>query len=250
MTVAAQLQRARSDQQLSLADVTKGTKIQPWVLEALEADRLQELMSPIYVKGFLSTYAKFLHLDAEALMAQLRWPPPEELQQQTFSTPPSAPIPLTFPLPVLRWLAGAATMTVLLAGLIVLKPGRWLPKLSWSKVTSQRLASLSTAASDPLKPAPLPTLTLLASQPLELHMIAHRTTWIQLRADGKLITQQRLERGVDKRWTATKQFELIVAKPSQIELTLNGQPITPFAIAHQGHLLITHRGVTQLPDEP
>jgi hypothetical protein len=92
-------------------------------------------------------------------------------------------------------------------------------------------------------------MTVLATQPLELHMSAHRTTWIEVRADGKLLTQQRLPRGSNERWTAKKQFELIVAKPSEVELVLNGQPISPLAIAHRGRLLITHHGVTKLPDE-
>ena len=84
MGVGAQLQGARTDRKLSLSDVTQATKIQPWVLEALEADRLQDLMSPIYVKGFLTTYARFLHLDPSPLVTQLSWPQP---------TPPPAPLP-------------------------------------------------------------------------------------------------------------------------------------------------------------
>jgi len=84
---------------------------------------------------------------------------------------------------------------------------------------------------------------------LELQVSATRTTWIQVRADGKLLTQQRLPRGSNERWTAKKQFELIVAKPSQVELVLNGQAISPLAIAHQGRLLITHHGVTKLPED-
>ncbi|MBI3330528.1 MAG: DUF4115 domain-containing protein, partial [Candidatus Omnitrophica bacterium] len=85
--------------------------------------------------------------------------------------------------------------------------------------------------------------------PLELAVTAHRTTWIRVRADGKLLTQQRLPRGANERWTAKKQFELIIANPTQVDLSLNGQSISPFAVAHRGRLLVTHRGVTPLPDE-
>jgi hypothetical protein len=71
---------------------------------------------------------------------------------------------------------------------------------------------------------------------------------VQVRADGKLLTQQRLQRGANERWMAKKQFELIIAKPSQVELTLNGQPISPFLLANRGRLLITHQGITRLPE--
>ena len=54
--------------------------------------------------------------------------------------------------------------------------------------------------------------------------------------------------GDEESWTAFKQLELIVAKPSQVDLELNGESISPLAIAHHGRLLITPRGVSQLPD--
>ena len=101
--------------------------------------------------------------------------------------------------------------------------------------------------SDPLKPDPPPTLTLLATQPLELLVNAKRSTWITVKADGRLIAEQRLVRGAQEHWTAKKQFELVIAKPAEVELTLNGQPIGPFAVAHHGRVLITHRGITKLP---
>ncbi|MBI4343540.1 MAG: helix-turn-helix domain-containing protein, partial [Candidatus Omnitrophica bacterium] len=84
MSVGAQLHQARKERKLSLGEVSEQTKIQPWVLEALEGDRLQELMSPIYVKGLLTSYARFLHLQPEPLVSQLVWPAPaaEEVQAQ------------------------------------------------------------------------------------------------------------------------------------------------------------------------
>ena len=69
-----------------------------------------------------------------------------------------------------------------------------------------------------------------------------------MRADGKLLAQQRLQRGAHEQWTAKKRLELVVAHPSQVALTLNGQSISPQAITHQGRLVITHQGVTPLSD--
>ena len=48
MSVGSALRQARETQQLSVADVTAAIKIQPWVLEALESDRLHEQMSLYY----------------------------------------------------------------------------------------------------------------------------------------------------------------------------------------------------------
>lgn len=259
MSVGAQLQRARNERRLSLADVTKETKIQPWVLEALEADRLPELMSPIYVKGFLTTYAKFLHVDPEVLVAQLRWPQAATIQSSMPPTPQESqriPVAVSLPEGFARRLVASVAVAAVVTGIMVLKPHHRVLHTSKAKPASTptvapRLASLvTTPAPEPEAAKPsLPQLALLQSEPLELEISADHTTWVRLKADGKLLAQQRLLRGAHNHWTAKKRFELIVSKPSQIDLTLNGQSITPFAIAHDGHLLITHHGITRLPDD-
>ncbi len=253
-TVGAQLQRMRHERKLSLADVTKETKIQPWVLEALEADRLQEQMSPIYAKGFLSTYARFLHLAPEPLIVQLFPPPPPAVESASQPLPP----PTIHVLPALmrlrvphawrRRLGIAVTISVLFAGLMASHPARLLSRVPHAK--APKLASLTAMkVSEPIKPPPLQSVALLPTQSLELAVNTHHTTWMQVRADGKLLLQQRLARGASGHWTANKQFEVIVSKPSQVELTLNGQSIDALVIAHEGRLLITHRGIAKLPDD-
>lgn len=266
MSVGARLQHARSERKLSLADVTEQTKIQPWVLEALEGDRLQELMSPIYVKGFLSSYARFLHLDPETLIAELRWPKAQAAQEEL---PPAPPAPaIAWRLPSVPW--RRVGLVVAAAGIVLAivkvepgRPGRQAGTKPAAAKRASRPAPLNrpAEAAAPAKLAGIapvaqalpavapPTLTLLASQPLELAVIAQRTTWIRIRADGKLLSQQRLQRGARERWTAKKRLEVVVSQPANVELVLNDQPISSSAIAHRGRLLITHHGVTRLPDD-
>ena len=269
MSVGARLLQARTERKLSLAQVTEATKIQPWVLEALETDRLQDMMSPIYVKGFLASYARFLRLAPEPLVAQVRWPKPDPVLEDL--PPPTPSVPFTMPWPrlspmLLRRLGTGVAIAGVVGGLILLNPLRWLSSLSLPALSLPKEAKTAPAPRAPDKPAApklasvtpvreavslpaTPPPTLATVQLLELAVTAHRTTWIRVRADGKLLTQQRLPRGAQERWTAHKQFELIISKPTQVELVLNGQSISPFAVAHKGRVLITHRGVTPLPDE-
>ena len=250
MTVGVQLQAARKERKLSLADVMRQTKIQPWVLEALEADRLHELMSPVYVKGFLATYAGFLRLAPEPLVAQLPKPEPELMQAVLPPTAPSPmPIAIRFSRPILRRIATSIAVTVAVVGLVAVNP---LKRVSWLSLHSVRLpkvASFTSPLKESIKLPPLPTVTLLATDPLELSVTTTRTTWIQVKADGKLLIEQRLPRGAKERWSAKRQFELIVARPSDVEISLNGQSISPLAISNRGRVLITHHGITRLPDE-
>ena len=295
VTTGSQLQAARAARKLTLTQVTDATKIQPWVLEALEGDRLQDMMSPIYVKGFLATYARFLRLNPEPLLAQLPWPKPDPVLEDL---PPASPAkPITLPLPLLKRLGAGIVIAAAVAGIVVVNPLKQLskislptlrlpniakahgknaaPKRATQKVASAKplpasrsggqaataptlnepavspvapkLASVTPVAEPVQLPAPAP-LSVVSAQPLELAVTANRTTWIMVRADGKLLTQQRLPRGANERWTAKKQFEIIISKPTEVELTLNGQPISPFAVAHRGRLLITHQGVVKLPE--
>jgi len=262
-TAGSELQRVRRERKLSLSDVTKATKIQPWVLEALEADRLQEMMSPVYVKGFLATYARLLRLDPDAMVTQVPWTKaaPEPAEPPQAATPP-IPVVVQWRWPRInrRWVAAVASTAALVA-LVAANPLRHVT-LRWPRATQPHaakkpaaapapvaaLASVVAPIAEPLS-APQPPPSVARSQPLELAVSAQRTTWIRVRADGKLLIQQRLQRGAKERWVAKKQLEVIIANPSQVDVQLNGEPISSFAIAHQGRLMITHHGITRLPDD-
>lgn len=281
MSVGTELRQARETQQLSVADVTAAIKIQPWVLEALEHDRLHEQMSPIYAKGFLSSYARFLHLAPEPLVAQIAWPgatPAEEAAAPEPQQPSAIPSVVTWHWPAIPWatlarLARPAVAAAAVAALMIVNPLRWLPKGSWPAATPARtaakpsmkkvakapavqdkpavkMASVAPIAAEvvalPAQPAPAPVVKV---EPLVLSVKATRATWIRVRADGKLLTQQRLERGAKEQWVGKKSIEVVIAKPSQVELALNGQSITTAGLQYDGRLSITHQGVARLADD-
>jgi cytoskeletal protein RodZ len=343
MTIGTQLRQARSEQKRLLSEVARETKIQGWVLEALEEDRLQEQMSPVYVKGLLTSYARALHLPPEPLLAQLTAPPPAAVQEALPPAPPPRPArparaprparparrPVSIHLP--KFLTGRFGSALALGtcglALVFLTPvGGWISHQSTAAITAIKQHSARVAAARPPKPAPRkkmkvakaaasarpnapaaapstpalastpqpaspaptlaamvplaepikpsapapaakptpapakptpapakpttpPPLTLIPGKPLELQLNVQRTMWVRVRADGKLLAQQRLPRGTTERWTAKKVFQLIVANPAEVQLTLNGQSITPLLQTHQGRLMITHHGVTRLPDD-
>ncbi len=66
------LREARIRRGLSIKDVEDRTKVRGKYLEALENDDFEVLPGPVYVKAFLRTYATFLKLDADALVAEYR----------------------------------------------------------------------------------------------------------------------------------------------------------------------------------
>ncbi|MBI4322664.1 MAG: helix-turn-helix domain-containing protein [Candidatus Omnitrophica bacterium] len=246
-SVGAQLTQARTERRLSLQEATKATKIQVWVLEALERDELHATMSPVYVKGFLSTYAKFLGLEPAPLIAQLLPAPTGSGQPTPEASPHSTPLGF-----IDRfewggpWARRIGSLGLGLAGLLVVMnthPQRWVPR----RVAHQE-ASLSVIhKQEPL--APQPSIALKPLQPLELAIVARQPTWISVKADGTLVAQQKLAAGAQEAWKADRRFDVVIGAPAKVEVLLNGRSISPLAMAHRGRLAITHSGIAALKEE-
>jgi cytoskeletal protein RodZ len=67
-TFGETLKRERELRKISLREVCEATKIGLRYLEALEGNRFDQLPGGVFNKGFIRAYAKFIGLDAEALI--------------------------------------------------------------------------------------------------------------------------------------------------------------------------------------
>jgi cytoskeletal protein RodZ len=71
-TIGQQLKAAREARNLTLEKVTQVTHIQAHLLEAMEADDFESLPSPVQARAFLRTYAGFLELSLDEMIARQR----------------------------------------------------------------------------------------------------------------------------------------------------------------------------------
>lgn len=71
------LQQARHRKGLNLGDVERQTRIPRQYLQALEADQFGLLPAPVYARGFLRNYARFLGLDENEILRGLRLADPQ-----------------------------------------------------------------------------------------------------------------------------------------------------------------------------
>ena len=62
VSVGKYLKAERESRNLSLREVSESTKIKELLLRSLEEDRYDLISSPVYVKGFLDAYARYLGL--------------------------------------------------------------------------------------------------------------------------------------------------------------------------------------------
>src|SRR6266404_4731217 len=70
-TVAEQLRQAREEQHLNVYQVAEITKIKTDHIRALEAGEWGSFSAPVYIRGFVRTYAKTLKLDVAKVTADL-----------------------------------------------------------------------------------------------------------------------------------------------------------------------------------
>lgn len=70
-TVADQLRQAREAQNLTVQQVAEMTKIRTDHVRALDSGSYDSFPAPVYIRGFVRTYAAFLKLDVNKLIDQL-----------------------------------------------------------------------------------------------------------------------------------------------------------------------------------
>jgi len=80
------LKAERESQNLSLKQVSESTKIRAHLLKAIEEDQYELISSPVYVKGFLEAYSRYLGLDPNDVVLQYQ----NYLEHKTLSKRPES----------------------------------------------------------------------------------------------------------------------------------------------------------------
>lgn len=71
-SIGQKLKQARQEQRITLEDASGSTRIRAPYLQALEADDISVLPSPVQARGFLRNYAEYLGLDFDRMLDELR----------------------------------------------------------------------------------------------------------------------------------------------------------------------------------
>jgi len=72
MRLGEVLAAKRGERGLTIEQAAAATRVRAHYLSALESDELERLVAPVYAKGHLRTYARFLGLDPEPLVKMLK----------------------------------------------------------------------------------------------------------------------------------------------------------------------------------
>src|ERR1041385_2702174 len=122
-SVAEQLREAREAQKLTVHQVAEITKIRSDHIRAVEEGNYDVFVAPVYIRGFVRTYAKLLKLDVPQTMAALD---AELSRTEKFAEPPPlaphARGPLDFlmlQLSKLDWRKTALVLGAVVAALVI-----------------------------------------------------------------------------------------------------------------------------------
>ena len=232
------LRELREAKGVSLDDIARSTRVGRRYLEALESDSLGELPSPVFVKGFIRAYCNFLEASPDEAIGLYREVTGETLKPDrllsAIRTPPARRVgPLMVSL--VLFIALGASLFALRIGLksspraapAVSAPARGNPESVPSAKTPPAASSTAVAVQPGVAPAaPVPAEEARPGGQ-RLLIRAVELTWIRVQVDEGQVTEELMQVGAVREWTAARKFVLTVGNAGGLEIDLNGRRIPP-----------------------
>ncbi len=239
------LRREREIRGISLKEIADATKISKRFLEAIERNDHKTLPAPVFTRGFVREYARYVGLNAEEMVNRYNFAaanddriekPPQvakyaETLPRDISPRPAAKrgLPSAFAR-VDRNIFVAVLIIVALAGVAY-----WAVQRKRQEQLTETAAIPVTTRAAVARPAPA------APQPpddsrLLLGVEAREKCWVELEADGLRVLKAELEAGERRNFEANEQFRfLVIGNAAGLSLTLNGATVP--SLGDQGERL-------------
>jgi len=221
---------AREARHLSLSDVSKQIHVRSVYLQNIEDESWGAIAAPVYVRGFIRTYARFLGLDGEDAVRRYNKvigdsgvPTPMALSYAPASAGPS----------IWVWLAGIAAL--ILVAFVGYSYYQFEAEGGAQKTEQPRALAEATivptlaptlAPAIVTKPAP-PVHVQATPTPAPEHALvlrARQDSWIELSVDGQQQLSQMLPAGTDKTFHG-KMVSMRVGNAGGVDVVVDGKDI-------------------------
>jgi cytoskeletal protein RodZ len=228
-----ELRAAREARNLSLSDVSERIHIRSVYLQSLEDENWGAIAAPVYVRGFLRTYARFLGLDAEAAVERFNTaiagadaftpPPPRDRSGGMERTPSRRPS---------AWLWAAAAVALVL---VVYVGYRYYDLQSEPQAVpagGQAPAASQSAAPAVQKPATR-TVAAVPQQATGSRTVVVKLTarsWVRVEVDGNVPMEGIFDPGTTKTFHG-KTATVRAGNAAGVDVTVNGKNIGPLGAA-------------------
>jgi len=204
---------AREARGASLSDVADQIRIRSVYLSAIEDEHWNAIGAPVYIRGFLRTYARYLRLDPEEAVAEfnatLPVPPAPSTDEPPARSPRSGRSGL-----LLIWIAG--TVAVLLVAFVVYNE----LTLRSQQAVAMASAAPTAALASPSPPAPSPTPALGGASSLALVLSA--PSWLRVTVDGNVSMEGTFPAGTSKTFHG-KSALVRIGNAGGVEIFVDGK---------------------------
>jgi cytoskeletal protein RodZ len=213
------LKRQRELREISLREVSDTTKISLRYLEALEQNRFSSLPAPVFARGFLREYARYVGIDPDEAVNYY-----DTAQQEQKPTDDDRPRPRRLHSST-QWLYGLV-LTLAVLGLfgVVAAMSFWAERRP-ARDEPPPIAAPVFEAAPPAPAAPA------AAAPLEVTLDFTENCWVEATLDGtERISELRVQ-GESLRLNAQERVSLTLGNALGVRIEVNGEP---FEIAGGG----------------
>lgn len=247
------LRAAREEKKIPIVQVARDTKVSERYIAAMEANEFSSLPALAYAKGFLRLYAEYLDLDPKPLVDQLLQESGSRVTQgitgeEEVLRPSTLPVGWRYSA---MGVGGALVIIVLLLSGVMLMRSCAKTRSSRAAVPSgiEELETLPLPVALTVTPVPPPSPEASrAEEPVprqkKLVAKAKENVMVKVYADGSLLFHETIRRGKEEFWLARESFDVRVAKPRAVELTLNGRPVKELKGREAQNIFIDKDGKT------
>jgi cytoskeleton protein RodZ len=213
------LRRQREAREISLREIAERTKISLRYLQAMEEDRFEVLPAPIFAKGFLREYARYVGLSPDEVVnhyLSVQQPQADEEGQDGRRERRGGG---GWP----HWLSlGAAVLALLgLAALIAFVSDRWRQHRAGGAEPRPPIVAPMSA---PVPPAP-PVPAAAPSAPLEVTVEFNQECWVEAVVDGGSRRAEMREQGESMQLEAKQSVVFAkLGNAGAVEIQVNGYP--------------------------
>jgi cytoskeletal protein RodZ len=267
------LKRLRLEKGISLEEVHKKTKVHLDILKAIEEDNLINF-SPVYLKGFLKIYCKFLGVDPHDYIPDYKEPEYKavladklkESSKKSVSFFQVASNVIGYLKPYLENLKRKniiVALVVIIGVILFFKLGKTVSTKGTSAIKISRTAttaktndkktqttkvSQSSSATTEAQPSQS-TIAIPQDKSvtvIKLGIRAKEDCWIQLKADGRMVFQNILKKGRFESWQADQRIEFSLGNAGVVDLEVNGKLVSNLGRRGQviKNIVITKEGLT------
>ena len=226
---------ARRQQGVALADAAAETRVREAYLAALEAEDFAALGGDVYVKGFLRSYARFLRLDPEPLIAAYRhhYERHHHDEISSLAHQPVAPLP-TERSPALVVGIGVALIALVVLGVIGLLSGREEDPDSSSAAPQEVEQNTDLPTAPAIQPTEPRGTGLLGDEPTEF-LSAQRVrvvitidggpSWLRVNVDGVTELEGEQAEGSELTYEADETISVRIGDPGVVAMKVNGRRV-------------------------